>query len=282
MSASLIGITLPQLTPDDKVILKQYLNESYRFTGTEWQLLRQALARLEKGRIEFGNRTYPFPQFYRTFINGTYAIPFLRSIEHLVDLQNEGTQAQATVAQRIWQWLQSNGIVVGRIPHAEYLIIYCLAEWGAFARGYLFETMILRELQSAGILTQAHHPVTERFSPYDLYVPGLGYGDIKTSGYFLDDLVNVPATADFYITRVYTPQRRKYMYVAFLTPLAWQRLSDDRPPLSLETVSSLTAAVALLPRGVRLRIEHLEWIVLEYVQWQQSVRRMQLRYKDDE
>jgi hypothetical protein len=69
--------------------------------------------------------------------------------------------------------------VVGRIPHAEYLIIYCLAEWGAFARGYLFETMILRELQSSGILTQAHHPVMERFSPYDLYVLGLGYGDIK-------------------------------------------------------------------------------------------------------
>ena len=282
MTARTIVISVPPLLPNDVVILRRYLSESHRFSGTEWQLLRQALTRLEQGTVHFGNRTYPFPQFYRTFINGTYAIPFLQSIEQSAELQREGTKAQADVAQRIWQWLQGNSIVAGQIPYAEYLIIYCLAEWGAFARGYLFEITIVRELQRAGLITQAHDPVMERFSPYDLYVHGLGYGDIKTSGYFLDDLVKTPPPADFYITRIYTPQIRKYSYVVFVTPAAWQRLSTDQSAVSLEIVSSLTAAVAFLPRGVRLRIEHLEWIMLEYTQWQAWVRRMQLRHKHNE
>jgi len=238
-------------------------------------MLRRTLAKLDHGTVQFGVQTYRFTQFYRTFINGTYAYPFLGTIAKLANLEQDGSKIQAQVARQIWQWLEDSGIRIGQVQHAQYLIVYCLAQWSAFARGYLFEAVILRELQQLGIIVNPHNPIKERFTPHDLYIPRLGYGDIKTSGYFLDDLVLETPAADFYITRLYIPQTGGYVYVVFLTLLAWQRMPSHHSYDAMVTVEHIDQAIAHFPQPVQVHIETVAWVMVEYRQWVEWVREAQ-------
>lgn len=270
-----IKIALPELSSTEVALVRRYLTESHRFSGIEWQTLRRTLAKLEQAIVQFGAQTYRFSQFYRTFINGTYAYPFLTTLAKVENLEQDGPKVQAAVARQIWQWLETSGIRVAQVPHAQYLVVYCLAQWGAFARGHLFETAILRELAQAGITIRPHDPITERFAPHDVYIPGLGYGDIKTSGYFLDDLVLETPATDFYVTRSYAPPIGQYVYVVFLTLLAWKRLPASHAHPTLPVVEHLDTAVAYFPQPVRVRIESVAWIMVEYKQWLTWVRQAQ-------
>jgi hypothetical protein len=260
-----IIIPKPDLARSEITLLRRYLTESHRFSGQEWHALRQAIDKLARAEVQFGAQHYRFAQFYRAFINGTYAYPFLTELTKLADIERDGLNRQAQTARQIWEWLQLNGIQAGTVPHAEYLIVFCLYQWGAFARGYIFEAAVLRDLQRAGVEMTPHHPIHERFAPYDLHIPNLGYGDVKTSSYFLDDLTANSPTADFYITRLYIPQTHQYQRVVFITPRAWHRFHDQASPQSLAT--SLPEAVQQFPRTVRLSIEPLTWIVVEYEAW---------------
>ena len=190
----------PDLTAEDMEALRRYLADSFRLSDDEWQRLRTAIDQLSQSTVIFGGRQYHFSRFYAVFVNGTYAQPFLQQLRHLSDLQREGPALQADVARKITTWLRANGLVPSVVPGADFLFIYCLYWWAAFARGYLFEQIVIRDMQAAGIHFQAHAPEQgeERYTPYDLAIPGLGNGDIKTSLYFLDDLPDPPA--DFYIT----------------------------------------------------------------------------------
>jgi len=267
MTVPALAILLPELSTAEVSIVRRYLTESHRFSGREWQMLRRTLAKLDQGTVQFGVQTYRFTQFYRAFINGTYAYPFLDALTKSANLEQDGAKIQAQTARQIWQWLEGSNIRVGQVQHAQYLIVYCLAQWGAFARGYIFEAVVLRELQQMGIIVKPHNPVTERFAPYDLYIPGLGYGDIKTSGYFLDDLVLETPAADFYITRIYALPAGRYAYLVFLTPLAWDRLPVSHTYGSMMTVEHIDKAVAYFPQPVRVRVETVAWIMVEYKQW---------------
>ncbi len=261
--------------------MRRYLTESHLFSGKEWQTLRRVIDKLAQSEVQFGTQRYHFAQFYRTFINGTYAYPFLKRLARLTKIEQEGLKEQAQVARQIWNWLRANGIQTERVANAEYLIIYCMYQWGAFARGYIFETAILRDLQQAGIIVAAHDPISERFAPYDVYIPSLGYGDIKTSGYFLDDFVADTPTADFYITRIYTPKAQEHRRIVFLTAPTWERL-QSAPTQYQETVGASLAAAASLSRAILVRIEYLHWVVLEYNMWKQLVRLIQEESGDHE
>jgi len=260
-----VTIPKPDLTRPETTLLRRYLTESHRFSGQEWHALRQTIDKLALAEVQFGVQHYRFAQFYRAFINGTYAYPFLADLAELADIERDGLNRQAQIARQIWDWLQLNGIQAGVVPHTEYLIVFCLYQWGAFARGHIFEAAVLRDLQHAGVKMTPHDPARERFAPYDLHIPNLGYGDVKTSGYFLDDLTADAPTADFYITRLYIPQTHQHQRVVFITPRAWHRLRGKASSESLAT--SLPEAIQHFPRIVRLSIEPLTWIVVEYETW---------------
>jgi hypothetical protein len=119
----------------------------------------------------------------------------------------------------------------------------------------------------SGIQTKPHDPTTERFTAYDLHIPGLGYGDVKTSGYFLDDLTTAEPVADFYITRLYASELRQYQRAVFVTHRAWRRFSSEEDREIV--VTSLQQAADRFPQLSAVRIEHLTWIVVEYEQWKQ-------------
>ncbi len=262
-----IVITQPDLTAQEVVLLRRYLTESHQFSGAEWRELRRAIDKLANCEVQFGAQRYRFAQFYRAFINGTYAYPFIAELAQLANVELSGLQLQARVARQVWEWLLLNGIRPGQTPHAEYLVIFCLHQWGAFARGYIFEVAVLQDLQRAGIAMTPHDPSRERFAPYDLSIPELGYGDIKTSGYFLDDLTADAPTADFYITRLYAPQLQQYQRVVFVTPQAWQRIQTSDEQGGEIEVTFLSEAAQHFPRVTRVEIARRAWIVVEYEVW---------------
>jgi hypothetical protein len=270
-----VSIDKPELSPFEIALLRRYLAESHLFSGQEWRDLRQIVDRLASCEVQFGTKQYRFTQFYRTFIDGTYARPFLAELVKLIDVNQGGQKLQARIARQIWEWLRLNGVQPGQVLHAEYLVVYCLYRWGAFARGHVFEVTIVRDLLRAGIKLIAHDPATERFAPYDLEVPELGYGDVKTSVYFLDELTANTPSADFYVTRLYVSQSREHRRVVFATPQCWSRLWSAREAPREGVVPSLAEAVANLPRVSKVQLEHLSWFVVEYEAWKQSLLQWQ-------
>jgi len=194
-------------------------------------------------------------------------------------VEQEGLRLQARVARKISEWLRLNGVRPGQVPHAEYLVAFCLHRWGAFARGHVFEATILRDLEQTGIEMTPHDPQTERFARYDLYVPRLGYGDVKTSVYFLDEFTTDAPAADFYVTRLYSTRSRAYQRVVFVTDRGWANLwSEKRAPQEV-VASSFADAAAYFPQVSRVQLGHFTWIVVEYEKWKQILLQWQQESK---
>ena len=259
----------PDLTDEDVAVLRRYLADPFHLSDQEWQHLRTAVDRLAQSAVVFGDRQYGFRRFYDLFINGTYARPFLRRLRHLRDLQQEGPVLQASVARGITAWFRLNGLEPSVVLGADCLWVYCLYWWAAFARGYLFERVIICDMQAAGIRFQAHESERgrERYTPYDLSVPGLGNGDIKGSLYFLDVLPDPPA--DFYVTRLYDARRREVKQVVFLTPQVWRRLNGALQP------TTIAEAPRYFPSPVVVEIAGEPWVVVEYEVWKGRLLRWQ-------
>ncbi len=216
----------PYLSPEDIALLRRYLSEALHFSGEEWQRLRQVIRQLGKSTVQFGHRRYHFDRFYAVFIDTTYAHPFLARLSKAADVERDGQRWQAQTARKIMAWMSLNGVRAGEVRDAEYLIVFCLYRWAAFAKGYIFETTILHDLAATGIQMEAHEPDRgeERYSRFDLYIPGLGVGDVKASPYFLDDLTPAARPADFYITRLYDTHQRRFYLATFLLEDAWRRI----------------------------------------------------------
>lgn len=106
-----------------------------------------------------------------------------------------------------------------------------------------------------------------------MYIPGLGYGDVKTSGYFLDDLTTEEHATDFYITRLYALKLRQYQRVVFVTHRAWCSFLDKETKETV--VTSLQQAADCFPQISVVQFEHLAWIVVEYEQWKQILLEQQ-------
>ncbi len=175
------------------------------------------------------------------------------------------------MARKILAWLRLSGLTPLAVPNAEYLIIYCLYQWASFARGYLFERIVLKDLADGGILLTAHVPErgTERYSASDLQIGGIGQGDIKTSLYFLDELTD--ARSEFYITRLYDAQNRVLRQVVFMTPLGWQQVNGKPRP------TSITEAARHFPHPVLVEAAGKSWVVVEYTVWKERILRWQTR-----
>ena len=268
-----IHIELAQdLSNADAELLRRYLTGTW-FSAQEWQGVRAAIDRLARSSVVFQARRYPFRAFYDTFINGAYAYQFLREIGKLTDFQRESSALQAGVARKIVAWLLANSLTPGAVPGVEFLHIYCLYRWAIFARGYIFEQLVLRDLNKSGVGFLPHLPdqgATERFSRFDLFVNELGGGDIKASLYFLDDLPEPPA--DFYITKLYDNERRQLWQVVFLSPAAWQKLGGETPQ-----PSTIATAAQKFPRPLRIEIGSRRWVVVEYKAWKVQLRQHQLQ-----
>lgn len=156
-------------------------------------------------------------------------------------------------------------------------MVYCLYWWASFARGYLFEQEVFRDLTQAGIRFEAHQPEygQQRYAPFDLVAFGLGSGDIKTSIYFLDNLSDLHA--DYYITRLHDLRSHKSRQVVLLAPDDWHKIDGEPQP------GSFANAIRIFPTPVLVQLIRKAWIVVEYEVWKAPVLIwQQLRGNDEQ
>ena len=253
----------------DLTVLRRYLGAAIHLSEAEWRRLRVVINRLAENEINFAGRHYTFRRFYSTFINGTYARPFLQQLPSLTDLEHEGAALQANLARKILSWLTANGLSSTQVIHADLRMVYCLYWWAAFARGYLFEQIIIRDLRTSKILFTAHEVTygQERYSQYNLQIEGIGKGDIKASLYFLDDFPEPPA--DFYITQLYDDKQQRLQRVVFLLPDAWKQLNGN------PKTTTITNAPQIFPAPALLKISGKDWVMVQYNVWKGRLLRWQ-------
>ena len=136
-----------------------------------------------------------------------------------------------------------------------------------------------------GVFIIPHDPFVERYSPYDFRIPSQGYGDIKTSLYFLDDFTTSTPKADFYVTRLYNQSKRQSLRVVFLDEWSWDRLQAtgtiSEEAVQVPSISQISQVIVQPPKIVQIRVRHLLWFVIEYEKWKDLLRQIQKEQNDE-
>lgn len=257
----------PQLTSQHEQALLSYLNSVRNLSPAQWLILFEAVELLHQSTFVIDGITYTFRQFYNQFIDTPFADTFINQFIRLTELE-EADVLQAAFAKKIVVLLQGISGFSAQQKTTRLLMVYCLYWWGAFARGYIFEQKVFRDLVESDIEFVAHDITNrqERFSPYDIVVAGMR-GDIKYTTYFLAMERQIGPVTDFFITRAYDASQRKWRMVVAMRNDVWQRLDGETIPTSRENLASV------LPQAASITIGNEQLIVIEYDDWKERVRR---------
>lgn len=166
--------------------IRLYLEDVSQLSSRDWRIALEGFDLIRGSVVCIDGEKFTFEMFYRLFVEQHYTDLFIQQIYDEPNLAQTGRRIQASIAREILHRLSSEGLYGRHIANSEYLASYLLYWWSAFAKGYLFELSIFRDLESADIQFIAHDIQTRRgrLSPSDLFVEGLS-GDIKNTTYFL-------------------------------------------------------------------------------------------------
>ena len=265
-----IRITLPpNLTARHLRVVLKYFERTDRLTPQEWRVALETFDALGKGIVAVGRRRMSFQQVYDRYVDRPYADAFIAQLLALEDVEADAEALQQQFAFDVLAGLERERLYHGEVAGSEYLAAYCLYWWTSFGRGYRFELMVFHDLRASGIAFVAHdlRKRTERRSPYDLVVLRQ-VGDIKSTTYFLSIAYSL-LQCDFYITRLYHPRRRRYLWVVVMTAAAWQALNGEVAPASLET------AADFFPEPVQTVLEGQHFVIAPYNLWKEKVKQRQ-------
>ncbi|MGA9348919.1 MAG: hypothetical protein WBW48_08955 [Anaerolineae bacterium] len=267
----------PHLITRHITALRRYLSETRPLTGKQWRTLFKAVDLLSESTVRFRSQEYTFSQFYAEFVDRVHASSFLDRLYRMDDIHTEGERLRAAMACSIAQWLKASGLDAARIEGAEFLLIFSLYWWTSFCRGYMFELTVFRDLEASGIQFIPHNPrlEEERYAPNDFYL-GEFRGDVKSSIYFLEDLVAIQPTVDLYISRLYDSRRRRYQQVVFMKEQVWRCINGDTIP------GTVPQAPDLFPRVISFTIRGQKWVLAEYDMWKARVLQFQAQTKGEE
>ena len=226
------------------------------------------MGQLGRSQVMFQGQRLTFKQFYQRMIDHPYAHPFLEQLYQLTDVMQQGQRLWAATARKIVRWLRDAGFVNTQTDYAGYLVAYCLYWWSAFARGYIFELFVFRELEASGIDFEPHDPrlLSERYAKYDLVI-GNWKGDVKLSFYFLSESKAPPL--DFYITRVYDQRQRAYQLVVFMEMSGWEQIDGHTLP------ADLASALSVLSHSIHLYLGQELWVLSLFEDWKQRITQWQ-------
>jgi len=173
--------------------------DSSRLQKEQWLQLREVMTILARSFVTIIGYTCTFERFYYEEIDIPYAESFIAHLVTYANVERDGARKQADIARAVVERFQKQGFFQPGVVETYYLLAFCLYRWWNFARGYIFEVSIFRDLEQSGIVFAAHDlsKPGERYSDCDLILLG-SKGDIKRSLYFLDDLASTPLAHDFY------------------------------------------------------------------------------------
>jgi hypothetical protein len=269
-----------QFTSAHQTVILKYLRSPRALSQAEWVTALAAFDALSSCQVLREGTSQTFAQFYQEVFDRPYSSALLAELLLLDDVEGEGAlraeemgkQAAASLSALGLGGLQETLTVEQRL-----LLAYCLYWWGAFAKGYITEIAVFRDLKQSGIVFQAHdlRQAAERFSPDDLTVSGLR-GDIKSSTYFLHTARHFPLRHDFYITALFDAQSRQRRRVVMMQADAWDKIDGDTQ------AAELAQAAALLPQPVAINVKGQRLIVVEYNLWKEKIRAFQTRGESNE
>ncbi len=264
----------PRLSDANRTLAVRYLRAPRSLTPQERLHALEIFDGLGASLITIGGRTATFAAFYRERIEGTHADTFIDQLLNADAPEAIGGHILRTTWQRIVSDLQVMGIQLSGDTGQQTLVVFCGYWWQSFARGYIREINVFRDLGRSGIEFVAHdiQRRQQRFSPFDLVVLGFR-GDIKTSTYFLHTARSYPLVNDFYLVRLYDAARRAWLDIVMLKSAMWRAIDGDATPCELDE------AARLLPMPLRVTTRGEELIVITYEEWKQRVLHVQSRAK---
>jgi len=248
-------------------LIKQYLTNPTTISPSDWRMLLSAFDLLRKSTVTIEKRSYTFDGFYNTFIDTRYADYFIEELQALSHLA-EATRLRSRYRKQVIAVLAEFGL--DSIPRDEprCLAAFCVYWWESFAKGYVREIEILRDLAAEGIKFIAHDLTNRkgRMSPFDILIFSMK-GDIKTSTYFLFVSRSYPLGSDFYIARLWRQNRRAYSDVVIMKQDAWELIDGDTRTCTFDDVSKV------LPYPAELSLFGETLVVVEYALWKDKIKR---------
>ena len=248
-------ITLPTtFTERHRRAVEQYIQNA-RLTPTGWQDVLEAFDLLGQTRVQTEDETRTFAAIYRAVIEEPIAADFLVRLLQLADSEREGIPLKAAYARTITGRLLKSRWYDPVTRHSLYLRAYCIFWWDSFAKGYVFEVAVYRDLKAASIAFVAHDitdPEQRRLG-YDLLVSGWR-GDIKTSPYFLATARTQILRHDFYITRLYDRERRDRVWAVIVQPKVWTAINGETEAADLSQAHQLFPAPSHFYHRNRCRV----------------------------
>ena len=244
--------------------------DSSRLQKEQWRQLREVIKILTRSMVTITGYTRTFERFYYEEVDIPHAESFLSRLVTCADVERNGARMQADIARAIVERFQNQGFFKPGMVETYYLLAFYLYRWWNFARGYIFEVSIFRDLEQSNIVFAAHDlsKPGERYSDCDLILLGLK-GDIKRSLYFLDDLASTPLAHDFYLTRLFHPKTRRPLLVAVMTQHAWDEINGDT------VIAPMEEAARYLPRVVQANVQEITLFIADYGFFKEKVRAKQ-------
>jgi hypothetical protein len=233
----------------------------------EWKQVFQAIDYLRSSVIRLEEETLTFGAFYERFVDVPYADAYLTELEQLPNVGQAGVELANAYVAHVRRTLADMGLEESSSEPERLLMTYCLYWWSSFAKGYILELSIYRDLAETGIVFEAHdwHDRIQRFAAHDLIVSSQR-GDIKSSTYFLYVARSFPLRCEFYISRTFDPQTRQWHHIVLLKREAWDIIDGDTIPRSFsEGLHSLIGPIEMDVFGEPL-------VVANYALWKQKIR----------
>ena len=262
----------PQLTDEQQRVILKHLRRPRSLSRAEWTMALAGFDALSSCRVVREGESQTFRQFYEDVVDRPHASALIAELLAVDDVEGEGARRAEAMSRQVLADLAALGLQEPLTAEQGLLAAYCLYWWGAFAKGYITEITVFRDLTQSGIVFEAHdlRQPEARFSADDLTIAGMR-GDIKASTYFLHVARGFPLRHDFYIAALFDPATRQRQRVVILQPAAWKRIDGDTQTADLEqAINLLPQPVAVVLRGQRL-------VVVDYQVWKEKIRALQER-----
>ena len=262
----------PSFTEVHQSVIIRYLTNYQTLSSEEWLVALEGFDILgEAIVIVEGNRT-KLKELYTQFIDRQYADGFLENLFPSVQPERDGMQLKVSIAKQIFKDLSSLGFYDNKNLNSQFVLAYCFYWWDAFAKGYIFEAMIFKDLEDFGIEFIPHdfRDREQRFSRSDLILSGFR-GDIKTSSYFLHSPRTNILTNDFYITRLFAPDKRQWIEVVLMQEKLFVVINGNTIECELKK------CYQVLPSPARVKLFQCDLIALPYQEWKQRIKMQQER-----
>lgn len=259
-------ISLPEAFAErHRYAVEQYIQNA-QLTSTEWLELLEAFDLLAQAKIRVKGKIRNFADIHQTVVQEPLANDFLSHLLQLTDPEKEGNPLKAVYARTITDRLRKSGWYNANTRYSLYLRAYCIFWWDSFAKGYIFEVTVYRDLKRTGVVFFAHDitdPEQRRLS-FDLLV-GDWRGDVKTSTYFLATARTRGLQHDFYITRLYDRGQRRRVWVVIMQPEVWAAIDGETKEAELsQSYPRFPSASHFYHRNHRL-------VVAAYEVWKEKI-----------